>query len=68
MAEWISVEERLPAELTSVLVYTEATGQGVCMAFLENGKWTDGDSGHGIVLMQQELVTHWMPMPEPPEG
>lgn len=67
MAEWISVEERLPEELTEVIVFTEATEQGVCIAFMENGKWLDGYSGRGIVMMQQELVTHWMPMPEPPK-
>lgn len=63
MDNWISVKEGLPEELTPVLIYTEATGQGVCMAFLENGKWLDGYSGRGIVMMQQELVTHWMPLP-----
>lgn len=67
MADWISVKERLPEELTHVIVFMEATEQGVCVAFIENGKWLDGESGHGIVFMQQELVTHWMPLPEPPK-
>lgn len=67
MGEWISIKERLPEELTEVMVFMEATPQGVFMAFLENGKWLDGYSGKGIVLMQQELVTHWMPLPEPPK-
>lgn len=66
MTEWISVKERLPEELTEVIAFTEGTGQGVSMAFMENGMWLDGYSGRGIILLQQELVTHWMPLPEPP--
>lgn len=65
--KWISVEDGLPEELTPVLIFTSITEQGVCMAFVENGKWIDGYSGRGIVLMQQELITHWMPLPEPPK-
>lgn len=65
--KWISVEDGLPEELTPVLIFTSITEQGVCMAFVENGKWIDGYSGRGIALMQQELITHWMPLPEPPQ-
>lgn len=68
VGEWISVKDRLPEELTPVLIYTEAkTDEPVSMGFLEDGKWTDGYSGRGIVLIQQELVTHWMHLPPPPE-
>lgn len=67
MGEWISVKDRLPEELTPVIAFTEAIDQGICIAFRENGLWIDGDSGHGIVLIQQGLVTHWMPLPDPPE-
>ena len=66
-SKWISVKERLPSELTEVLAYTDLGEQRVSMAFLEGGKWLDGYSGRGIELMQQELVTHWLDLPEPPE-
>lgn len=68
MGEWISVKDRLPDELTPVLVFTEAdTEQNIGMGFLESGKWIDGYSGRGIMMMQQDLVTHWMPLPKPPK-
>lgn len=65
--DWISVKDRLPDELTPVIAYTEASEQGVGMAYIECGKWMDGYSGRGITMIQQELVTYWMPLPEPPK-
>ena len=56
-SQWISVKERLPEDDVDVLT-RRATGMGVeshCgfgWSFDEyNGKW---------------IVTHWMPLPEPP--
>ena len=66
--QWVSVEERLPEKAKwsgdRVLVYTEEgyihTGLYEGEAATEDDPWWDkfNDSG---------LVTHWMPLPEPPE-
>lgn len=56
MSEWISVKERLPQEMTTVLVYRP--DRGWAFAQLSNGFWfPTGDT----------KVTHWMPLPSPPK-
>ena len=57
--QWISVKDRLPEPNTLVLVYSKQgkyinlkTDYITC-----NGKW-----------FYSFLVTHWMPLPEPPES
>lgn len=56
---WISVEERLPGEKQRVIVRCKTVGTTVGWRLW--GEWmTDlGDGG--------SEVTHWMPLPEPPE-
>lgn len=62
MSEWISVEDRLPDELESVLV---SRNGNVCNMFLHGGIWKP--DGYGIrVTHAFDDVTHWMPLPEPP--
>lgn len=74
---WISVKDKLPtvsdgnhwrAVSANVLVFRE--GGTICVAYLveyEDTKelsWYTSDSeGWGL-----EDVTHWMPLPKPPEG
>lgn len=53
-SSWISVEERLPEELTSVLVRSEYEGKSLYeVAFVINGKWK----------CHNGKPTHWMPIP-----
>lgn len=60
---WIPVEERLPEELTDVLT---KCGHGAAwfygLAHLFEGKWKVDGIGGSV-----DIVTHWMPLPEPPE-
>ena len=58
MQGWISVKDRLPEEGTWVLVWEK---QGFAYTDeLTSGGWKIGaDNG--------AIITHWMPLPEPPE-
>ena len=58
---WVSVEDRLPKELETVVVHTK---KGYTFnARLSNGEWF-GECAR----MQGSDVTHWMPLPERPGG
>lgn len=58
---WISVKDRLPenSKLTYVLCFDNDSG--VWLGYYEDGFWpTDEGCIRGV-------VTHWMPLPEPPK-
>jgi hypothetical protein len=63
MSEWISVKDRLPQPLEDVLAH-ELRGRifiGYCAeTFIGNPIWYVG--GYGAIT-----ITHWMPLPNPPE-
>ena len=58
--EWISVRDRLPEEKVKVLVVlgSNIRGKRICIDQRISGNWR----GLGC------LVTHWMPLPEPPKN
>ena len=56
---WIKVSERLPESVDEVLAYCNKFG--IIMAFLSNGRWYSYENQNAL------YVTHWMPLPEPPE-
>ncbi len=66
--KWISVEDRLPSETSDVVgciegpdgKYIEQITCFICPKFVI-WETLDGEDVEG-------LVTHWMPMPEPPTG
>ena len=66
MMEWISVEDRLPEDSDFVLTAgTGACREGMCVLFHrpEPSRWIN-------TYTRKEWewpVTHWMPLPEPPE-
>lgn len=57
MPRWIPVEGRLPAKSKTVLVVADGMVDIAC--FSENG-W-------GLYTLECCTITHWMPLPEPPE-
>ena len=69
--EWVPVSERLPEPNEPILVANPLDG-GVQCAVYDGGDINDGD-GEGFNAWcgytQHILsgVTHWMPLPEPPE-
>lgn len=61
--EWISVDDRLPDMHKDVLCYAHDCGEsyqttGACI--FDNGTFVGWES-------QPLIVSHWMPLPEPPE-
>lgn len=57
MSEWTSVKDRLPDEKTRVLVFVPHSNRKIDI---------DGMVGR-IWVRWNGRVTHWMPLPEPPE-
>lgn len=62
MGKWIKCSERMPEHLDDVLV---TDGDSIEM------KWWDGDDWDSWAERNSNIcnddVTHWMPLPEPPE-
>lgn len=57
---WIPVNERLPEDDQRVLVWSQSNGLHI--AYLDRRRqWRDADDNYG------KKITHWMPLPEPPE-
>ena len=60
MSNWISVKDRLPENGDRVLTYNSF--DGICTGrHLGDGRWR-------VKTSYPDPVTHWMPLPEPPEG
>ena len=73
--EWVSVEERLPQSIINkVLVYCENgyIGYGHYEKYQGEETWYNLESGEPFASWNLEncspyKVTHWMPLPKPPE-
>ncbi len=68
MNKWISVKDRLPANNSIVIASTYSHYK--CLKFVEplyyiDEKWITMD--HDEQLDMEYQVTHWIPLPDPPE-
>lgn len=79
MSEWISVEDRIPPDLTPVWCSVNENILGIfeIVDVGEGWLWADVYSFYhdkGMWESESELnddyshITHWMPLPEPPEA
>lgn len=74
--EWVSVEERLPESIVNkVLVYCENgyIGYGHYEKYQGEETWYNLENGEPFSSWSLQnclpyKVTHWMPLPKPPEG
>ena len=65
MSEWISVDDRLPDIIGDYICYDQG-GEIAWAFFTSNKRWAYSSCyGEGGFY---ESVTHWMPLPEPPEN
>ena len=64
--KWISVKERLPMKGATVIVVIGGLVQWV-MCYLGKAEWIwcDDEDAAPVPL---SAVTHWMPLPDPPEA
>ena len=59
--EWISVDDRLPENLSYIIVCDKYGNVGEAYCYGEGWfEWIDSE--------ERVFVTHWMPLPEPPKG
>ena len=67
---WIPVTERLPEPWTPVLIYRPDMVSK--MLVTEHGGYCDEDDDgwqrYGKDLYNNPVITHWMPLPQPPKG
>lgn len=66
MDKWISVKDRLPEPLDSVIFYAPKQSKDCSMdigeGFIDSGEWCSVREDIDL-----KKVTHWMPLPEPPK-
>lgn len=70
--EWIRVQDKLPEKYSRVLV---TNGKEVCIHYKQSGVNFEDERGYDLYCgshydncrIDEGEVTHWMPLPEPPE-
>lgn len=69
MSEWTSVNDRLPEQFESVIGYmpTEMPSMQVHECFRAGENWKSVYIIDDYGKMPSLPVSHWMPLPEPPE-
>ena len=72
--EWISVNDRLPPHNHDVLVYRPDMAMKILVDNYygyygeDDAEWHEGWAKYGKDIHNNPLITHWMPLPQPPKG
>lgn len=70
---WISVEERMPKYNEDVLVFRPSMAMKIVVTRYngyygeDDEEWHEGWEFYGFDNKGRLVITHWMPMPEPPK-
>jgi len=68
---WISVKEKLPERLTTVLIYVPTEESIYVATFCDwddvCNDWHTFPQSRDSDNIKQNSVTHWAPLPEPPK-
>ncbi len=62
---WISVENRLPLDTKTVLAWVPNNLCHYMVTLRPNGEWSSWQGDYRYWWCDE--ITHWMPLPEPPE-
>ena len=71
--EWISVDDQMPPYNTMVLIYRPTMAETIITDtyfgfYGEDDEWYEGWNCYGEDIHGRNVVTHWMPLPQPPKG
>ena len=72
--EWISVKDKLPPYNRNVLVYRPNMAMKILVDNYygyygeDDAEWHEGWAKYGKDIHNNPLITHWMPLPQPPKG
>ena len=72
--EWISVDDKLPPHNHDVLVYRPDMAMKILVDNYygyygeDDAEWHKGWAKYGKDIHNNPLITHWMPLPQPPKG
>ncbi|ENU1153383.1 DUF551 domain-containing protein [Salmonella enterica subsp. enterica serovar Give] len=64
---WISCSERMPEDEQEVIVQNKLGYRYVSYFDEHSGLFFDMPGGNQMNCIEHILVTHWMPLPEPPQ-
>lgn len=66
--EWISAKERMPPDKVEVLAYCKRSLNGYGRKSYLDVAWYNSNFDYWENLTHVDVeVTHWMPLPEPPQ-
>ena len=72
--KWISVKDKLPPHNHDVLVYRPDMAMKILVDNYygyygeDDAEWHEGWAKYGKDIHNNPLITHWMPLPQPPKG